>query len=73
VINTFVIFLSRILASIIDSFLRSDEEESAGTSWTYFIISFVLEIVFSILASIVVMWFSRHREYRADEGSARFV
>lgn len=73
VINTFVIFLSRILASIIDSFLRSDEEESSGTSWTYFVISFVLEIVFSILASIVVMWFSRHREYRADEGSARFV
>ena len=74
VINTFVIFLSRILASIIDNFIKKDEsEESSWPSWTYFLVSMVLELVFSILASLVVMKFSRYREYRADEGSANLV
>lgn len=71
VINTFVIFLARIVASFAEKFFLSEEE--SWWSWIYYVISFILEIIFSILASIVVMWFSRYREFRADEGSANFV
>lgn len=73
VINTFVIFAARVIANIVDGYLRSSDEQSSGPSWVYFVVSIVLEIVFWILASTLVMWFSRHREYRADEGSAHFV
>lgn len=71
VVNTFVIFLSRIIANIVQSALSKGEDN--GPWAIYFITSIVLEICFSILASMLVMWFSRHREYRADEWSARFV
>ncbi|MCE1274918.1 MAG: protease HtpX, partial [Chlorobiales bacterium] len=70
VVNTFVIFLSRVLAYLVDSFLRRDEDESAGPGIGYMISSFVFEIMFGILASIVVMFFSRKREYRADAGAS---
>lgn len=74
VINTFVVFLSRIIASFVDNYFKSDEEEqSSWPSFVYYIVSIVLEIIFSILASILVMAFSRYREYKADEGSAKFV
>ena len=72
-INTFVIFAARIIASIADKFFSNSEEESSGPSWVYYVVSIVLEIIFSILASIVVMKFSRYREFKADEGSARYV
>lgn len=71
VINTFVVFLSRVIANIADSYFRKDSE--GGVSWIYYVVSIVLDIVLWILASIIVMWFSRVREYRADEWSARFV
>ena len=70
VVNTFVIFISRAAAYAVDSFLRSDEEESSGPGMTYFLISIVFELLFGFLASIVVMYFSRQREYRADAGAA---
>lgn len=72
VLNTFVIFLARIVASIIDQFLRSDEEEQGGGLgfFAYMAVVVVLELIFGILASIVVMWFSRQREFRADRGGA---
>jgi len=70
VVNTFVIFLSRVLAYLVDSFLRRDEDEAAGPGIGYMISSFVFEIMFGILASIVVMFFSRKREYRADAGAS---
>jgi heat shock protein HtpX len=76
VVNTFVIFLARVIGGFIDNMLRSsDEEESSGEGGglAYFVIVFVLEMIFGILASIIVMWFSRQREYRADEGAARLV
>lgn len=73
IINTFVIFISRILASFISSALKSNDEESSWADWVYFVVSIVLEIIFSFLASILVMWFSRYREFRADEWSAKFV
>lgn len=72
VLNTFVIFLSRVVGFIVDRFLAKDQEyEGAGPA--YFITSIVAQIVFGILASMIVMWFSRWREFRADAGGARLA
>ncbi len=75
IVNTFVIFLSRLIAQVAASFLnnRDDEEGSNGNPVIYFILSTVLEMVFGVLASIITMWFSRHREFYADAGSAKLV
>jgi heat shock protein HtpX len=73
VVNTFVIFLSRAAAYALDSFLRKNDEESSGPGMGYFITSIVFEILFGILAGIVVMYFSRQREYRADMGAAQLM
>ncbi|AYC19192.1 Protease HtpX [Dickeya dianthicola] len=77
VVNTFVIFISRIIAQIVTSFLsgnRDDSEESSnGNPLVYMAVSMVLELVFGILASIITMWFSRYREFHADAGSAKLV
>jgi heat shock protein HtpX len=73
VVNTFVVFLSRIIAYAVDSFLRRGDSRDSGPGITYMIISLVLDIVFGILASIIVAWFSRHREFRADAGSVRLL
>lgn len=70
VVNTFVVFLSRIVASLIAGNRSDDESSSSGT---YFLVSMVLQVVFGFLASIIVMWFSRRREYRADAGAAKLV
>ena len=75
-VNTFVIFISRILAQIAAGFMggnRDEGEESNGNPLIYFAVSMVLELVFGILASIITMWFSRHREFHADAGSAKLV
>ncbi len=72
VINTFVVFLSRIIANIADSYFRKDSS-SSEPSFIYYIVSILLDLILWILASVIVMWFSRYREYRADEWSARFV
>lgn len=66
VLNTFVIFISRMIAKVAAS-SRDGEESSSGM---YFMISMVLEIVFGFLASMIAMWFSRQREFRADAGAA---
>ncbi len=73
VLNTFVIFLSRIVAYAVDSFLRRDDEGSSSPGIGYWISSIACEIMFGILASIVVMFFSRKREYRADAGAAKLL
>ena len=77
VVNTFVIFISRVIAQIAAGFLggnREDEGESSnGNPLIYFAVATVLELVFGILASIITMWFSRYREFHADAGSARLV
>ncbi|NPA55472.1 MAG: protease HtpX [Epsilonproteobacteria bacterium] len=67
VLNTFVIFISRIIASI----LTSNDEEEEGEGMSYFIVSFVLEMIFSLFATAILMWFSRYREFKADEGAVR--
>ena len=74
VVNTFVIFFARVIAGIIDNATRSNSSDGRGLGGlAYFGIVIVLEVVFGILASIIVMWFSRQREYRADFGSAQLV
>ncbi|MDC9593842.1 protease HtpX [Xenorhabdus sp. IM139775] len=77
IVNTFVIFISRIIAQAAASFLSSNDDESESSSngnpIVYMVLSMVLEIVFGILASIITMWFSRYREFHADAGSAKLV
>ncbi|MBP6626306.1 MAG: protease HtpX [Arenimonas sp.] len=70
VLNTFVIFLARVVGRIIDSALTGNRE---GGGLAYFAIVFVLDIVFGIFASIIAMWFSRWREFRADAGGANLA
>lgn len=71
VLNTFVVFLSSILARIVAGFLQSREGESNGLATVvYHLVHFVAQIVFGVLASVIVMWFSRRREFRADAGGA---
>lgn len=72
VVNTFVVFLARVVGYLVDSFLSKDEERS-GPGWGYMVTVFVCEIVFGILASLIVAWFSRQREFRADAGAARLL
>ena len=73
VVNTFVIFLARVVGYAVDQFLRKNDEESAGPGIGYTVTVIVLDIVFGILASIIVMYFSRQREYRADRGAAQIL
>jgi heat shock protein HtpX len=70
VLNTFVIFLARIVGSIVDSFLRGDREGGSG-GIGYFLTVMVAQLVLGVFATMIVMWFSRWREFRADAGSAR--
>jgi heat shock protein HtpX len=67
VVNTFVIFLSRVIGHVVDRVVFKTER---GYGPAYFIISIVAQIFLSILASMIVMWFSRRREFRADAGGA---
>jgi heat shock protein HtpX len=73
VLNTFVMFLARVIGGVIDSALQGDRESNRGGGFGYFIIVMLLQFVFGILATIVVMWFSRWREFRADAGGARLA
>lgn len=73
VVNTFVIFLARLIAGAISNAGRSSDEESSSGGFAYMATVFVLEMIFGVLASVIVMWFSRQREYRADEGAAKLV
>ncbi len=70
VLNTFVIFLARVVGRIIDSWLSGNRE---GGGIAYYAIVFVLDMVFGALASIIAMWFSRWREFRADAGGANLA
>ena len=70
VLNTFVIFFSRIVGMLVDSFLRGGRDNRGGFGIGYWVATIVAEIVFGILATVIVMWFSRWREFRADAGGA---
>ncbi len=70
VINTFVMFLARIVGFVVDRVVLKNEE---GLGIGYFITTIITEIVLAILASMIVFWFSRQREFRADEAGARLA
>jgi len=70
VVNTFVIFLSRLIGHVVDRVVFKTER---GYGPAYYITSIVSQIFLSILASMIVMWFSRRREFRADEGGANLA
>jgi heat shock protein HtpX len=75
VLNTFVIFVSRVVGFVVDRFLNRSEdgEERGGTGPAYFITSLVMQLLLGIGASLIVAWFSRRREFRADDGGATLV
>lgn len=74
IVNAFAMFLARILAFFIAQAISgNDREERRGPSWLQFILVPILEICFLILGSMVVAWFSRYREYRADAGGAKLA
>ena len=73
VMNTFVVFLSRVIGYAVDSFLRKNDEENTGPGMGYWITTIVLDIVLGFAAAIVVAWFSRQREFRADAGAAELM
>ncbi len=72
VLNTFVIVLSRVIGRVIDNFI-SGNREGGGVGIGYFVIVFILDMIFGLFASMIAMWFSRHREFRADAGGARLA
>ncbi|MRW89831.1 protease HtpX [Duganella sp. FT80W] len=73
VVNTFVIFLARIVGYLVDQMLRKNDEEHSGPGIGYMITVVICEILFGILASVIVAYFSRQREFRADRGAARIL
>jgi len=70
VVNTFVVFLSRVIGHVVDRLVFKTER---GYGPAYYITSIVAQIFLSILASMIVMWFSRQREFRADAGGANLA
>lgn len=70
VLNTFVILIARLVAGAIDNVMRNEEGEGGLGFFGYMAVTFVLEMTLGILASFIVMWFSRQREFRADAGGA---
>jgi heat shock protein HtpX len=70
VVNTFVIFMARVVGYFVDKVVFKNER---GVGFGYYITVIVAEIAFGILASLIVAWFSRQREYRADAGSASLL
>lgn len=74
VLNTFVIFLARVVAQIVNAAVSRGNSNGQGLGFIgYFATVLVMEMVFGIIANIIAMWFSRQREYRADAGSANLV
>jgi len=73
VVNTFVIFLSRVVGFFVDRVIFRNEDDEGGVGIGFFITSLIAQILFGILASIIVMWFSRKREFVADAGGAKLA
>ncbi len=70
VLNTFVIVFARLIGMAVDNFFRSSDEENNGMGWGYFIGSMIAEIFLGFVATAIVMWFSRYREFKADIAGA---
>lgn len=73
IVNTFVLFLSRILASVIANSGNSDSDERRGSPMLQFGLTMLFDLLFAILASVLVNYFSRRREFRADAGGAKYA
>ena len=73
VMNTFVVFLSRVIGYAVDSFLRKNDSGNTGPGIGYMITTVVLDILLGFVAAIIVAWFSRQREFRADAGAAQLM
>lgn len=72
VLNTFVVFLARIIGNLVDSAIsRNDNRQGYGIG--YWVVTMIAEVVLGIFASMIVMWFSRYREFRADAGGAKLA
>jgi heat shock protein HtpX len=71
VMNTFVVFLSRVIGYFVDKVVLRNDREGPGIG--YYVTTVVLDIVLGVLAAVIVAWFSRQREYRADAGSAALL
>jgi heat shock protein HtpX len=73
VMNTFVVFLSRVIGYAVDAFLRRGSDSNSGPGIGYMVTTIVMDIVLGFLAAIIVAWFSRQREFRADAGAAQLM
>ncbi|PLY40047.1 protease HtpX [Janthinobacterium sp. ROICE36] len=74
VVNTFVVFMARVVGFFVDNvLLKNNNREGGGRGIGYFVTVMVCEVIFGLLASIIVAWFSRQREFRADAGSAKLL
>ncbi len=73
VMNTFVVFISRVVGYAVDSFLRKNDEENTGPGIGYFVTTIVMDILLGFVAAIIVAWFSRQREFRADASAAKLM
>ncbi len=71
VMNTFVVFLSRVIGYFVDKVILRNDRDGPGIG--YYVTTIVLDIVLGVLAAVIVAWFSRHREYRADAGAASLI
>ncbi len=71
VMNTFVVFASRVIGYVVDRIVLRNQDDAPGIG--YYVTTIVLDIVLGFLAAIIVAWFSRQREYRADAGAARLM
>ncbi|MBG9389905.1 protease HtpX [Caenimonas aquaedulcis] len=73
VMNTFVVFLSRVIGYLVDGWLNRGDDRRSGPGIGYYVTTIVLDILFGFAAAIIVAWFSRQREFRADAGSATLL
>ena len=73
VMNTFVVFLSRVIGYAVDGFLNKNSENRSGPGIGYYATTIVLDILLGFVAAIIVAWFSRQREFRADAGAAQLM
>jgi heat shock protein HtpX len=71
VMNTFVVFISRVVGYFVDKVVLRNQDDAPGIG--YFVTTIVMDILLGVLAAIIVAWFSRHREFRADAGAAQLM
>jgi len=71
VMNTFVVFLSRMIGYVVDKLVLRNQNEGPGVG--YYVTTLVLDLVLGVVAALIVAWFSRQREFRADAGAARLM